>query len=177
MLCPSAEDKPSESLLMQHHYCLQRKKKKAFFCVYIDTQCRFMEGPIVKTVIMGEQSWTSACFYHQGTETSDSSRAWVREGVWGSRACRGFTTRSDVFIAHTVTTSGSFANMSNTVYNWCTGFWWMQHTDPCHWALLWYVFPSRAQRASHHHCRPAVRLHQWITGDRKLLHSCSEVWT
>lgn len=45
-LHPSAEDKPSESLLMQRHYCLQRKRKSFF--VYIDTQCSFMEGPIVR---------------------------------------------------------------------------------------------------------------------------------
>ena len=37
MLRPSAEDKPSESLLMQRHYCLQRKKKKHFLRVHRHT--------------------------------------------------------------------------------------------------------------------------------------------
>lgn len=47
LLHPSAEDKPLREPFNATSLLLTEKKKKAFL-VYIDTQCRFMEGPIVR---------------------------------------------------------------------------------------------------------------------------------
>ena len=53
-----------------------------------------MEGPIVKTVIMGEQRWTSACFsHHHCSETSNSLEQAERE--WG-RECEALELIEDL---------------------------------------------------------------------------------
>lgn len=93
---------------------LTEKKKKLF--VYIDT-VQIHGGPYGWTVIMGEQSRTSAHFHHEGRETSDSeelfsaSRAWAREGMWVCWAKVEDSPQrmmANTFIAHTVTTSVDF---------------------------------------------------------------------
>lgn len=63
-------------LLMQRYYCLQRKIKS--FVVYIDTQCRFMECPIVRQWLWESRAELLLVFVIRGRETSDSEEPVVQ---------------------------------------------------------------------------------------------------
>lgn len=76
---------------------LTERKKKLFF-VYIDTQCRFMEGPKVRQRLWESRAELLLAFVIGETSNSEEplsagSRAWASEGFSSLR--RGFTTRDD----------------------------------------------------------------------------------
>ncbi len=80
---------------------LTERKRKLF--VYIDTQCRFMEGPKVRQWLWESTAELLLAFITRGgkrpTQRSQQcqQRAWVGQDVWVSQSLRGgFTTRNDV---------------------------------------------------------------------------------
>lgn len=104
---------------------LLTEKRKSFFCMFTDTQCRFLEGAeghsIVETVIIGEQSWTSAGFHR-----------WRLQTPWEERDCLHLW-----FEPKGV--SPGFITGGNTSF--CKDYYsispslWLQSTHPSCWRL------------------------------------------
>lgn len=128
--------------------------------MYIDT-VQIHRGPYSWTVIMGEQSRTSACFHHEGGDTSDSEEIFKsKQSVSGSGSVGFLDLRWRIYhrewwqmlsLLIQWQLLWFFSMMGNTVFTWMqpTGF---LVTESCHGLKNW----TTGHRKLQLHCKAGV---------------------